>query len=93
MFRVGEYKSAMEPYIRNNMSEEAKQANLVWLNTLWNEYAKAVAERRNISVNNVNQYINQFDQYLADYQGNAASVAIRAGLIDGVKTREEMKGE
>ena len=90
VFRVGEYKSAMEPFNRSDMSQEAKQANLVWLGALWNEYTKAVAERRNIPANDINQYINQFDQRLADYQGNASSAAIAAGLIDGVKTRDEM---
>ncbi len=90
VFRVGEYKSAMEPFIRNDMSEEARQANLVWLNNLWGEYTRGVAERRNISANDINQYINQFDQRLADYRGNASSAAIAAGLIDGVKTRDQM---
>lgn len=90
VFRVGEYKSAMEPYIRSDMSAEAKQANQLWLTALWNEYTKGVTERRNISANNLNQYINQFDQRLADYRGNASSAAIAAGLIDGVKTRDQM---
>ena len=90
VFRVGEYKSAMEPFNRSDMSQEAKQANLVLFGALWNEYTKAVAERRNIPANDINQYINQFDQRLADYQGNASSAAIAAGLIDGVKTRDEM---
>ncbi|MCP3909308.1 MAG: signal peptide peptidase SppA [Oceanicoccus sp.] len=90
VFRVGEYKSAMEPFIRSNMSEEAKQANLVWLGNLWNEYTRGVAERRNISSKAINEYINQFDQRLADYQGNASSAAVAAGLVDGVKTRDEI---
>ena len=90
VFRIGEYKSAMEPFNRSDMSQEAKQANLVWLGALWHEYTKAVAERRNIPINDINQYINQFDQRLAEYQGNASSAAIAAGLIDGVKTRDEI---
>ncbi|ARN74902.1 signal peptide peptidase SppA [Oceanicoccus sagamiensis] len=90
VFRVGEYKSAMEPYIRNDMSTEAKQANQVWLGALWDEYVVGVAERRSFSKADLNQYINQFDQRLADYQGNTSSAAMAAGLIDGIKTRDEI---
>jgi len=35
VFRVGEYKSYVEPYLRNDMSPEAKEANLEWLGDLW----------------------------------------------------------
>ena len=38
LFRVGKYKSAMEPFIRDDMSEEAKEAGRFWLNNLWQQY-------------------------------------------------------
>ena len=38
LFRVGKYKSAMEPWIRDDMSAEAKEANLFWIGSLWQQY-------------------------------------------------------
>ncbi len=90
VFRVGEYKSAMEPFLRDDMSEDAKTANMLWLNRLWNEYINSVAAHRKIKAGEVNDYINQADRLLANYGGNAATAAVAAGLIDGVKTRHEM---
>lgn len=90
IFRVGEFKSAMEPFMRNDMSTEAKEANLLWLNTLWDEYLNTVAQRRRLKPMDINRYVNQADEILARYQGNAATMAVANGLIDGVKSREEM---
>lgn len=89
VFRVGQFKSAMEPFLRNDMSEQAREANLFWLNGLWNEYVQAVAARRKLSPANINDYINNIDQLLATYKGNTASAAVASGLVDGVKTRDE----
>ena len=90
VFRVGSYKSAMEPFIRSDMSAEAREANLVWLNSLWNDYTRSVAQRRQLKPADINRYANEIDILLAQYHGNTASVAVASGLVDGVKTREEM---
>ena len=90
VFRVGDYKSAMEPFVRDDMSDYAREANLVWLNSLWNDYTADIAERRKSTPEAINQYINGIDTLLAEYNGNTASVAAASGLIDGVKNRDEM---
>ena len=46
VFRVGTYKSALEPLLRDDMSEYAKEANLSWLNVLWDNYKTNVAQLR-----------------------------------------------
>ena len=89
VFRVGEYKSALEPFIRQDMSAEAKEANLTWLNVLWQQYVQGVADRRNLRPDDINRYINEIDKLLAQYQGNTATAAMAAGLVDGLKTRDE----
>ena len=89
VFRVGEYKSGPEHWIRNTMSDEAKQSNQSWLDQLWGVYVATVAERRSLKSFELNQYVNEMDVLLAQYQGNTATAAMAAGLIDGVKTRDE----
>jgi protease-4 len=90
VFRVGEFKSAMEPFMRNDMSAEAKRSSLVWLNNLWSEYTQAVVERRGLSASAIDDYANNIDQLLAQYDGDSAAVAVATGLIDGLKTRDEI---
>ena len=48
VFRVGTYKSALEPFLRDDMSEFAKEANLSWLNVLWEVYSNNIAELRGL---------------------------------------------
>ena len=48
LFRAGKYKSAMEPFVRNDMSPEAKEANLHWISDIWYQYLDAVSRHRAI---------------------------------------------
>ena len=50
VFRVGNYKSAAEPYLRDSMSDDAKEANLDWMGDLWQAYLEDVAGSRNLTV-------------------------------------------
>lgn len=90
VFRVGTFKSALEPFIRNDMSDQAKQANLAWLSQLWKQYSSIVAERRGISVAELDNYVDGYDKQLAKYQGNTALAAVAAGLVDDLKSRDEI---
>ena len=48
LFRVGEYKSAGEPYIRSDQSPEAREADLYWMGDLWQRYLADVAKLRKL---------------------------------------------
>lgn len=82
VFRVGEYKSAVEPFIRNNMSEEARENARHWLGDLWNRYQEAVAERRDLAGPNLDYYINNYDQLLAEADNDPGRLAVHYGLAD-----------
>lgn len=90
VFRVGEFKSAMEPYMRDDMSPQAKQANLLWLDAVWGVYQQTVSQQREISLDALNQYVDQRDVLLAEKMGDGAQVALSVKLVDGLKTRPEM---
>ncbi|MCR8923949.1 signal peptide peptidase SppA [Dasania sp. GY-MA-18] len=90
VFRVGEFKSALEPFMRNNMSEPAKEANLGWLNQLWQQYSNAIAQRRGLELVDINTYVNEIDKLLARHNGDSAQAAVAAGLVDGLKSRDEI---
>ena len=91
VFRVGTYKSALEPLLRDNMSPAAREANQEWLNSLWTVFCQDVARQRGLTVPVINEYINTLDQQLEQVRGNNAQLALKRGLIDGVKTRNEVE--
>ncbi len=91
IFKAGTYKSALEPFIRNNMSKEAKEANKLWLGNLWNTYRKNIAKQRGLKANTINNYINNIAINLKKAGGNSGQMALQAGLIDGLKNNPEMK--
>ncbi|OOF60446.1 signal peptide peptidase SppA [Rodentibacter pneumotropicus] len=63
IFRVGTYKSAVEPFLRNDMSPEAKENMNRWLNGMWNNYVQTVSGNRRISAD---MLLPRAKQYLAD---------------------------
>lgn len=91
VFRVGEYKSFVEPFTRNDMSPQARAANRAWLDSLWTTYKEKVAPARQLAPQDVENYISGFDQALTDAKGNAAEVALKAGLVTQIATREGVR--
>lgn len=90
VFKVGTYKSFVEPYTRDEMSPESKEANQRWLDQLWQSYVADVAEQREIEPDAVAPNKNHFLELLRKAGGNAASYALDNGLVDQLATRDEM---
>jgi protease-4 len=91
VFRVGEYKSYVEPYIRNDMSPEAKEANMEWMGDLWGTYLDEVAAARGMTLETVDEYAQDFARIMAEVDGDTAKAALDQGLIDHALTRVEMR--
>lgn len=89
VFRVGSYKSAVEPYLRDDMSAEAKSNAEKWLNVLWDGYKTDVASMRKLTPDDLQQYADNMSKLLADQEGDAGKMAQTAGLVDGFKSRIE----
>jgi protease-4 len=89
VYKVGTYKSAVEPYTRDSMSEEAKLANRDWLDQLWQNYRSHITSHRQISENSFDRYTNEYDQLLAENAGDGNQLALSQGLIDGLLSRPD----
>jgi protease-4 len=87
IFRVGEYKSAVEPFERNDMSPAAREANQEWLGDLWQLYTSGVASARGIDPEFINGFINTLDQHLAEFNGDMASLVLDRNLVDQILDR------
>ncbi|MFQ2194101.1 signal peptide peptidase SppA [Aeromonas jandaei] len=90
VFKVGTYKSFVEPYTRDEMSPESKEANQRWLDQLWQSYVADVAEQREIEPDAVAPGKDRFLELLRKAGGNAANYALDNGLVDQLATRDEM---
>jgi protease-4 len=93
VFKVGTYKSATEPFLRDSMSPYAKEANLAWLNILWDYYKIVVTEQRDLNPQILDDYINNIPSHLTKAGGDAAVMALNLGLVDELKTRDEVREE
>ncbi len=91
IFRVGTFKSALEPIMRNSMSEEAKSQNLTWLTALWDTITTDISRERQLSAESLRGYTENIASELATVDGDTARLALETGLVDGLKTREELR--
>mgnify|MGYP000138516844 CR=1 FL=1 len=93
IFRAGTFKSAVEPFIRDDMSAEAKEANELWLNELWLQYKTDVAKQRNFSIENFDENIEQLVTKFQNSNSSFAEYAINNNWVDELKTREQIRDD
>ncbi len=91
VFQVGSYKSALEPITRNTMSPEDRYQSRAWLMTWWDTYCRDVSEQRSITSESINDYINSVPGNLRTVDGDLAELALKYGLVDGLKQRHEIR--
>jgi len=90
LFKVGEYKSAAEPFVLDQASPESKQADLYWMNDLWNRYLADIGAARGIAPASIAADIEQLPAGIAAVEGDLAQYALQHQLVDGLKTRQQM---
>ncbi|UHQ23101.1 signal peptide peptidase SppA [Lysobacter sp. 5GHs7-4] len=90
LFKVGEYKSAAEPYVLDAASPEAKEADLYWMNDVWQRYLADVAKARKLDAAKIAADIDQMPAQIEAAQGDLAKYALQQKLVDGLKTREQV---
>ena len=90
LFRVGQFKSAAEPYILEQASPESKQADGYWMSGLWDEYLAEVAALRKLDPATLRADIDNLPQTIESTQGDLAQLALNEHLVDGLATRAEL---
>ncbi|MGV8941181.1 MAG: signal peptide peptidase SppA [Lysobacter sp.] len=90
LFKVGEYKSAAEPYVLDAASPESKEADLFWMNDLWQRYLADIGKARGLAPSKIAADIAQLPAGIEAVQGDLAQYALQHELVDGLKTREDV---
>jgi protease-4 len=91
VFRVGEYKSAVEPFLRNDMSPEAKEMALETYGDIWRDYVADVAAARKLRPEDVTGWIEALPDRLRAAGGDAAKANLDAKLVDKLAQRDEVR--
>jgi protease-4 len=91
LMKVGTYKSFAEPYISNGPSQAATEADTFLYGALWNGYTATVEKNRKLAAGAVARGIDQLPQLMEATGGNAAQVALNLKLVDGIKTKDEVR--
>lgn len=82
VFKAGEFKSAVEPYLRNTMSKSARQANQALVDDLWDGFGKDLAAQRDVAITDLDSYINTFTKQVQAADGDASQPAVSANLVN-----------
>lgn len=91
-FRSGKYKDYLEPFLRDNMSDESREHNSQWTNQLWADYTQQVETARKLPAGALNDLINNLDAHLTLAAGNMAKLAMEKNLVDQTWSRQQLEG-
>jgi protease-4 len=87
VFRVGQYKSAVETFTRNDMSPAEREESLAWLNSVWGTWKADVARARGIEPAVLQTYADTAADALRKAGGDLARMALEAGLVTQLEGR------
>ena len=87
VYRVGTYKSAVEPYIRSDMSPEAREASQTLADALWRDWLADVSRARPRA--QIGPYAAASADRIAAARGDMARAALDAGLVDRIGDRTQ----
>ena len=91
VYRVGEYKEAVEPFLRNDMSKESKAVNSRMLNKLWTNLSQEIETNRLLNSGSVDRYGVGFAEELKKTNGDFARAAIENNLVDELMTWDQVR--
>ena len=85
IFKVGTYKSAVEPFIATEMSPANREQVTAYLQSVWGEITSAVSATRNVSEDKLNQYADQMMTL------QPSEEAVKYGLVDTLMYKNDIR--
>jgi len=82
--RHGEYKSAIEPYTRKEMSDKSREQYSQYLKSVWSEICSGIASSRNIDAAEFNKWVDNLELFSPESM-------LRHRLVDKLMYKDEMK--
>lgn len=91
LFKVGEFKSAAEPYVLDAASPAAREADLFWMTDVWQRFVADLAQARKLEVDGINAMINDLPARVQAAGGDLGKLALDEKLVDGLMTSQEVE--
>lgn len=91
VFRVGEFKDAIEPFIRNDMSESSRKHTSVWVGDLWQQYTQQIEQSRDLEKGDLQSYIDTMHLRITQEGVNSGVLAKSENLVDELISRTELR--
>ena len=91
VFRAGENKSAVEPYLRDDMSDEEREVVSRWLEGLWAAYTELAESGRELPAGTLDQFIASFAAQLDASDNDLAETMLAAGWVDMLADHAQME--
>lgn len=91
LFRVGEFKSAAEPFILDGPSEESREADLYWMNDIWRRYLDDIARLRKLDAATLQASIDDLPNQVKAAGGDLGQMALQQKLVDGLMSQDQFR--
>lgn len=91
VIKAGTYKNFAETYTATGPSPATQEAEGLVYGELWSGFTGAIEAARKLEAGSIAKDIAELPQRLADVQGDTAQLALKARLVDGLKTRDQMR--
>lgn len=91
IFRVGTYKAAVEPFMRDDMSPEYREALGGVLDQLWGQYKTDIERARKLDEGTIDDVLGNLIQNVEASDGDLAQLALSTGFVDQLVTRAELR--
>jgi len=90
VFRAGDNKSAVEPYLRDDMSDGEREVITRWLTGLWSAFTGLAESGRGMPLGSMDAFIAAFPEKLNASENDLAETLLAAGWIDVLADHAEM---
>ena len=91
-FISGKYKSALDTFTKDEMSEEDKLQTSFYLSEVWLAWKKIISFNRDKVLEiEIDEYINNLGNLTKKFKGDTAKLALDKGLVDTLIERTELK--
>lgn len=91
LFKVGTYKSAVDPFLRDNMSEEDRTARMAILDSWWDAYTTHIETARSLDAGSIDTMLHNAPEEIQSVDGNLAQLSLEKGLVDRLLTDTELR--
>ena len=88
VFKCGKYKSAVEPFIRSNMSDDTRESYDALISSMWGDVSRQIGKNRKLDDKTILRTSDDELKGLSEVKFDGAMYAKKRGFVDNILTLE-----